>query len=137
MPCPDCSREDRHRRLHLEGSVALQADVRALWQPMVLTAAFNAGAKAHLAALRTASYGIGINWDTGSNITGIPSRWNVSTPDPNSGPLAQLNTSTSGNSKPWPHTAITLFGTTVSPCSRAALPFQSSVSRTQSSQEIL
>ena len=78
-------------------------------------AAYHAGAKAHLSAERAALAGVGVNWDTGANITGIPSQWNVTTPDPDSGPLAQLNTSSSGKSNLWPHAVVAISGITMLP----------------------
>lgn len=56
---------------------------------------YRAGAKAQLGAKQTATTTGGINEETGANITGIQSQWNLTNPDPGSGPLAPLNATNS------------------------------------------
>ena len=56
---------------------------------------YRPGAKAQLGAEQTATTTGGINEETGANITGIPSQWNLTNPDPGSGPLAPLNATVS------------------------------------------
>ena len=57
-----------------------------------------AGAAAQLAAEKTATASGGVNELTGVNITEVPSQWNLSNPDPGSGPLAPLNATVSSES---------------------------------------
>ena len=58
-----------------------------------------AGAASQLAAEKTATTSGGVNELTGANITEIPSQWNLSNPDPGSGPLAPLNATVSSESR--------------------------------------
>jgi hypothetical protein len=66
-----------------------------LWKAVQALACFLAGARAQLVAEQVAATNGGITEQTGASITGIPSQWNLTHPDPGSGPMAPLNATNS------------------------------------------
>ena len=94
IACP-CSRT--YSSHLLECCIAQEASRQGIAQlSMKLLWACGAGARAQLTSERTATTSGGVNMETGVNITEIPSQWNMSHPDPGSGPLAPLNATVSG-----------------------------------------